>query len=276
MTNPLVSVIIPCYNMAQYLPEAVESILNQTYQNIEIVIVNDGSTDDTKQVIKELMQESDRVLGLYKPNGGLGSARNYGIKQAKGELILPLDADDKFEVTFIEKAVKQFSSDRRLKVVYCNAAYFGAKSGVWKLQDFDYNNMLLSNMIFSCAMFRRVDYDGVGGYNESILYEDWEFWLRLLKDDAKVFKIPETLFFYRQHERGSLMNGLSKRNEMHLKSLDVIFNNNSKEFIKTYGNPIEIELNRRRLQRQLDKPLIRWMLNHKNSILVKILEKLVK
>src|ERR1700761_1458333 len=91
MTDPLVSVIIPCYKQAQYLPEAVESVLAQTYPHVETIVVNDGSPDDTEAVAGRY---GDRIRYVWRPNGGISAARNTGITQARGAYLKFLDSDD--------------------------------------------------------------------------------------------------------------------------------------------------------------------------------------
>lgn len=108
---PKISVVVPCYNQAQYLDECLQSVLNQTYQDWECIIVNDGSPDNTEDVAKSWAEKDTRFIYLSKENGGLSSARNAGIEIAKGEWILPLDADDKIGERYLELAEKEFEND---------------------------------------------------------------------------------------------------------------------------------------------------------------------
>lgn len=273
---PLVSVIIPSFNSSKYLEEAINSVIQQTYLNWELLIVDDGSTDEIDEVVAPFLVSDKRINYVKKDNGGLGSARNYGIKNSNGTYILPLDADDKFDATYIEKAVHEFSKNPKLKIVYCEAEFFGTKKGQWKQLHYNYNQLLLSNMIFAAAMYKKEDYDSIGGYDESIAYEDWDFWLRLLKNGGEVYRIPEVLFYYRQHEKGSLMNNLAEKGEAHQIALRTIFNKNKDAFITVYGNPIEIELKRQKLLRELNHPLHKWVLKNKRSLLGRLLLKFVK
>ncbi len=272
----LVSVIIPSYNSAHFIADAINSVINQSYTNWELIIVDDGSTDDLERVIKTYLEEDTRIKFVKKSNGGLGSARNFGIQHAEGTYILPLDADDTFEPSFIEKAVHLFSNHNDLKVVYCEAAYFGAKQGIWHLKDYTYKDLLVSNMIFATSMFKKEDYERVGGYNEIILYEDWDFWLRLLKDGGEVYRIPEVLFNYQQHHEGSLMNELHNKGKKHQSSLKHIYNKNAERFIQAYGNPIEIELNRQKMERELNHPLHVWVRKYKKSLIGRVLLKCLR
>ena len=102
----LISVIVPCYNQAQYLDECLQSVLDQTYTDWECIIVNDGSPDHTEEIAKKWVEKDARFRYLFKENGGLSSARNAGIEIAKGEWILPLDADDKIGNQYLEQFLK--------------------------------------------------------------------------------------------------------------------------------------------------------------------------
>ena len=195
----IISVIIPCYNQAGYLPETLESLFQQTYPYWEAIIVNDGSPDDTEKIALEYVGKDQRVHYVYKENGGLSSARNKGIECARGEFILPLDADDIIKPEYIEKALKAFEQNPQIKLVYCQAVFFGEIEGKCDLVYQGYKNLLVGNAIFCSSIYRKVDYLKVGGYDENMRsgYEDWEFYIRLLDEDSIVFQIPLPLFNYR-------------------------------------------------------------------------------
>jgi glycosyltransferase involved in cell wall biosynthesis len=106
----LVSVLMDNYNYANFLPEAIESVLNQTYQNFELIIVDDGSKDNSKEIIKEYTKKDNRIKAIFKENGGQASAFNEGFKHCKGEVICFLDSDDKFKQTKLEKVVDVFKN----------------------------------------------------------------------------------------------------------------------------------------------------------------------
>ena len=114
--KPFVSVIVPCYNQAQYLDEALQFVIDQTYNNWVCIIVNDGSIQNTEEVAKKWVEKDARFTYLYKKNGGLSSARNTGIEKAKGNYILPLDADDKISNEYLELAINKFINDDTIKV----------------------------------------------------------------------------------------------------------------------------------------------------------------
>ena len=123
----MVSVIVPCYNQAIYLPEALNSLLAQTYQCWEAIVVNDGSPDETEKVALEYTWKDSRIKYVFKENGGLSSARNKGIELAQGEFILPLDADDIIHPEYMEKAMEAFEDNPFLKLVFCRGVFFGVK-----------------------------------------------------------------------------------------------------------------------------------------------------
>lgn len=195
----LVSIIVPCYSQAQYLDEALQSVLNQTYTNWECIIINDGSPDHTEEVAQRWVSKDSRFVCLKKENGGLSSARNAGITIAKGEFIVPLDADDKVAPNYIDLAVSSFQEDDSLKVVYSKAEKFGEAVGVWNLKPFSLIDLARFNMIFCSAVFRRADWELVGGYDVNMIYglEDWEFWIAILKNGGNVKCLDEVGFYYR-------------------------------------------------------------------------------
>lgn len=199
MSIPVVSIIVPCYNQANYLDEALQSVFDQTYQNWECIIVNDGSPDNTEEVAKKWIEKDSRFKYIYKENGGLSSARNAGIAIANGEYILPLDADDKIASNYIALAVLSFQEDHSLKVVYCKVAKFGDENGLWNLPPFSLFDLARYNMIFCSAVFRRVDWKLVGGYDANMIYglEDWEFWIAILKNGGNVKCLDDVGFYYR-------------------------------------------------------------------------------
>jgi glycosyltransferase involved in cell wall biosynthesis len=218
-----ISVIIPCFNLGKYLEEAVESVLSQTFPDFEIIIVNDGSTDkETLRILNEF--NNPKIQVIHTPNQGLASARNAGITRAKGDYILPLDADDLLESTYLEKAVKVLDENDNVGIVYCEAVFFGDEQGKWELPKYSLQQILLHNVIFSTAMFRKSDWVKAGGYKANMIYgwEDYDLWLSIIELKREVYKIPESLFFYRR--RRDSMTDQMKLNH-HLYSYKEIFKN---------------------------------------------------
>jgi glycosyltransferase involved in cell wall biosynthesis len=179
---PEVSVIIPCYNQGHYLHEAIDSVLGQTFCDLEIIVVDDGSTDSATRLTLDALNRSRTTL-IRRPNGGLAAARNTGIKTASGRYIMPLDCDDMLAPDYLRKAVSAMKSSSELGIVYCHAEKFGAENGPWKLPPYSRWRMLLGNIIFCSALYPHSDWEKVGGYDESLRrgWEDWDFWLSLLE-----------------------------------------------------------------------------------------------
>ena len=203
--RPIVSVVIPCYNYGEYLEEAIDSALEQTLQDSEVIVVDDGSTDPlTVEVLAKL--DRPRTQVIRQANTGLPGARNTGIETAKGRYICCLDADDTLEGTYLEKTVTLLESRPDIGFAYSWVRRFGAVEGVWEPEDFNLKNLLHYNHVSVSAMFRRQAWEAVGGYWDDMQpgYEDWEFWIRLGAEGYPGKLIPEPLLNHRRHERSMI------------------------------------------------------------------------
>ncbi len=198
-TLPLVSVIIPCYNQGLYIEETLNSVFSQTYNNIEIIVINDGSDDllTTDKLFK--LSSDSRIKILHIENKGVSAARNFAINISLGDYIFPLDADDLISETYIEKALSILEEDKSIDLVYCRAVYFGERSGEIDLGDYDLKSMLCRNQIINSVLLRKNKIIAIDGYDENFKlgWEDWDFYLRYIKDISQVHKINEILFKYR-------------------------------------------------------------------------------
>ena len=196
--NSMVSVIIPVYNMQDFLAKTIDSVLLSTYQSFEVIIVDDGSTDASYEVATEYSDKDKRVRCFTQENSGVSAARNHAIREAIGKYILPVDADNLISTDFIEAAVTVLDNNANVKVVRCKSVFFGDREGEWKLPEFSLKLLARKNMIDTCAMYRKSDWEFVGGYCENILgREDWEFWIALLKRDGEVVNLPFVGLKYR-------------------------------------------------------------------------------
>lgn len=198
MSPPLVSVVIPCYNQGEFLAEAIASVRRQTFGSFEIVVVDDGSTEpQTLSTFAQLSPQDCKVM--HTPNRGLAAARNHGIRHSSGKYILPLDADDRIAPGYLAAAVALLENDDRIGIVYPIVEFFGERSGIWRQSEFSAARLLYENMIVASAVFRRADWERVGGYREDMRFgwEDWEFWLSLVECGCGVVKLPEVMFYYR-------------------------------------------------------------------------------
>lgn len=238
---PKVSVVIPCFNQGQFIDEAVDSVLNQSLQDFEIIIVNDGSTDPiTIEKLKNYSKPKCKVI--CTSNQGPSFARNIAINESLSEYILPLDADDKIGSFYLEEAVKVLDNDVKIGIVYCEAEFFGEKSGKWELPEFSLDKILVSNMIFCSALFRKADFSGTKGFNPNMIYgwEDWDFWLSLIEKGLGVYKIPEVHFFYRIRNANSRSKYLENDNKIQGYLLKTIYLNHIDFYFNKMGNPINL------------------------------------
>lgn len=223
MQTPKVSIIVPCYNQAQFLDESLQSIIEQSYTNWECIIVNDGSPDHTEEIAQKWETKDPRFIYLYKENGGVSSARDVGINAAKGLFMLTLDADDKYEATFLEKAVAILIDHPQTGIVSSWGLYFTneKQSQVFKSTAQSVSDFLFHNGVnMGSSLFRKECWEQVGGYDENPAngYEDWEFYLRVCALGWRVNIIEEVLFFYRQHvvSRRKEMNRIDNDNKKYI------------------------------------------------------------
>ena len=197
---PKISVVVPCYNQAQYLEECLQSVLEQSYADWECIIVNDNSPDNTEEIAKKWISKDSRFKYLYKENGGLSSARNAGIEMTEGEWILPLDADDKIGNLYLELAEKEF--EKGYTIIYCEAEFFGVNNMLWNLPNYSYERILSGNIIFCSSFFQKKDWSKAKGYDLNLRNgrEDWDFWLSILQQNSSVKKLQYIGFQYRRKE----------------------------------------------------------------------------
>lgn len=196
---PLISIVIPCFNDAEYIEQSINSALNQTYSNIEIIVVDDGSNIETKEVLGKLEPKITKLI--TQENKGQSVARNGGITGSKGEYILVLDSDDFFEPSFCEKAIPLFENNAEVKVVSCytNLLYEDGTMGLFKTLGGSLEKFLCSNRALGSALFKKEDWQICGGYDEKMNQglEDWEFYIRMVKNGGTAAIIPEALYNYR-------------------------------------------------------------------------------
>lgn len=196
--KPLVSVIVPIYNAAPYLQETLDSILASTYRPIEVVMVDDGSKDNSLSIAKSYCEQYAECKVIEQANRGVSAARNSAIRATKGTYILPVDADDKIADTFIQKAVDIIEENNNVRVVGCRCWMFGAVDKEWELPQFSHALLARKNMIPATALYRKSDWQRCGGYCEQEIYrEDWDFWLSMMELGGTFYKIDEVLFYYR-------------------------------------------------------------------------------
>lgn len=189
--NPKVSVIIPSFNYGNYLEESIKSVLNQTYEDFELILVNYGSTDRTADIMEKYGKIA-KVLNI--PNNDLSNARNMGIKEANGEYILCLDADDILLPNFLEEVMNRASEST---IVATDGKYFGDKTERWISEA---GGFIFSNKIMCCSLFPKSMWEVIGGFDEDMgRFEDWDFWIRAVYKGYKVSLVPKILVNIRSH-----------------------------------------------------------------------------
>lgn len=240
--NKLISIIVPCYNQAHFLGEALQSVLNQTYANWECIIVNDGSPDNTKEVGENWIKKDRRFKYIEKHNGGLSSARNAGIKVSQGEFILPLDADDFIHEKFLEKLVPELENDNSSAIVTCYSKFFvDNKTNIvheLKPSGSTYRALMFENNIIATSLYRKSCWELAGGYDETMKngFEDWEFWISILKRNWNFKVVEEFLFFYRKSKKSMLLDTLQNHR---ISNMEYVFNKHKEIYKDNFENTIK-------------------------------------
>jgi glycosyltransferase involved in cell wall biosynthesis len=204
---PKVSVIIPTYNRADFIEDAVESVLCQTYKDFEIIIVDDGSTDSTKDVLQKFY---NKIRYIYKNNGGVASARNTGIKHAQGEYIAFLDSDDLWLPERLKFGVRALDADKNIGLFFsdCNRVFNGERASRTYFNDYKpYAGFVFRQLFMQCfiptltVILRKGCFKKAGMFNEELRScEDYDMWLRI----SACFKIDHTkmpLAILRSHSK---------------------------------------------------------------------------
>ncbi len=218
--QPLVSVIIPCYNQAQFLPESVASVVAQTYENWEIIIVNDGSPDNTSTVARSLsaVYPERSIRLIEKANGGQGSARNAGIAAARGEYIMPLDADDKLNSNALEYLIKISLTSVVPCVAFGAYKMFGIEHHTVNSYDlYSPENLKNFNMLHPSSLYHKSVWHLVQGYKEDRAiqgYEDWEFWVNCHRQNIPFLGTREAIINYRRHPGSALTKVIERHKEL--------------------------------------------------------------
>lgn len=200
---PLVSIIVICHNYGRFLREAVDSALAQTYPNCEVLVLDDGSTDDSLEVARSY---GDEVRVFTHPNMGIERTGNRGVEEARGELTAFLSADDRFEPTYIEELYGALKAVPEASYAYCRSQMFGADDRVLRAFPFSpYLIAMRTNYVNASALIWRADYLAVGGMSVvgEMTMEDWDLWLRLIEHGKRGTFVRKPLLLWRRHEGGS-------------------------------------------------------------------------
>lgn len=198
--STFVSVVVPIYNMQRYLAETITSILASHYDAFEVILMDDGSQDESLAIAREFAQNDSRIKVFSQSNAGASAARNHAIRLAQGPYILPVDADNNITPDYIREAAAYLDAHPEVKVVSCEVDYCGDKSGPMHFVAFSLPRLARKNMIDNCAMYRKQDWEACGGYAEHIKgREDWAFWIAMFKRGGEFHRLPMLGFHYRVH-----------------------------------------------------------------------------
>lgn len=203
-SDPLISAIVPCYNKSQHLAEAVESLLDQNYSNLEILIIDDGSSDNTPQVALNLIQKYHKfqIKYLRKPNGGPSDARNMGYRSSKGSIILMLDGDDIVRPGFITLGLAAMR-EHGANLVCTYLEEFGAESNVWRPPNYEPFSIRYENCFPNLSLTARELWDKNRGMKVALPFnEDWDFWINCSRHELIVYQIQEPMLLYRRASDG--------------------------------------------------------------------------
>ena len=213
-----ISVIIPCYNYGKYLSDAIESALAQTYKNIEIIVVDDGSTDNTVEIANKYP-----VKIFTQNNRGLSATRNFGISKATGQWIFPIDADDKIIENCFEQLLEKAKKENA-DIVCPGLQEFEGRNRSHRYADknLTLKGFKITNQVHASCLYKRGIWEDIGGYDENMKegHEDWDFWARALRKEYKMVAINEPMFFYRIHPDSMIR----KVGAFHIKNRDYILN----------------------------------------------------
>lgn len=219
--KPGVSIIIPAYNYAHYLPYAIDSALNQTYFPIEVIVVDDGSTDNTAEIVASY---GNKVKYVYQKNAGLSAARNTGIREAKYDYLVFLDADDTLEPTMVESAMKQFAGlPSDFGIVACLSKYIDSEGNLIKQTDFYYHPcgeitvqdiLLMTRFAPSSVVVKKSAFETCGYFDTSLRSsEDRDMWIRI-GQKFKIYLTADTLVNIRKHTSNMSSNPSRMRDNM--------------------------------------------------------------
>lgn len=200
--SPLVSIVITCYNYGNFIEDAVNSVEHQTYPNVEVIIINDGSTDSTDTVCKRLAAQYKSIRYLYQENRGIIATRNRGLTEARGTFIIFLDADDYLDKNYVHDTVQIALTDN-VDIVYTDYKMFGARNETSSFPQFTLEELKNHNFIHIGSLIR-AKAAKAAQFDEGIRqmsHEDWDFFLALCMSGAKAKKCASTFLWYRIHQQ---------------------------------------------------------------------------
>jgi glycosyltransferase involved in cell wall biosynthesis len=211
-----ISIIIPCYNSGSFLLEAIESCHRSIFQEFEVIVVNDGSSEPETLDILSQIETLDKVRVYHQSNRGASSARNFGVGKSRGEFLLFLDSDNKIRPDYLSRAFEVILRESQLAVVYSHPYFIGAVSNQearFEVKPFNLDSLFAGNYIDMCSLVRKKTFLEVGGFDEShelFFGEDWDLWIRFALAGWEFHFIDEILFDYRIRQE-SLMGQVDEK-----------------------------------------------------------------
>ncbi len=210
--NPQVAIITPIYNAEAFLAETLDSILASSYPHIEVILMDDGSNDDSLAIAQTYAAKDARVKAYTQPNAGASAARNHAIQLCNSPYILPIDADDLIHPDYVRQAVEILIQNPAIKVVSSEIEMFGDRTGRCHYPPFSLRLLARKNMIPICSMYRKSDWEKAGGYSPIVKgREDWDFWLSIFQHGGEFYRLPIVGVNYRIHA------GSKRKRTQHLK-----------------------------------------------------------
>lgn len=221
-----ISVVVPCHNYGRFLTEALTSIDTQTVAPDEVVVVDDGSTDDTSTIIESFIRSHPGTVLLSRsPARGVVSTLNDGVRATSSRLVVILSADDTMSPDYLEglaDAIDRTGAD----FAYASVHFFGNRTGTWTARSFSSRRLARTNYVNTSAMFRRELFDAVGGFDPAfgpLGREDWAFWIAAVDRGARGVAVPSVFLGYRRHPKGS-------RNDMSLRRVIALHTENRRRW----------------------------------------------
>lgn len=249
--TPKISVIVPCYNQGKFLSDALDSVINQTMTAWECIIVDDGSTDNSLEIAKIYATKDCRIQYVHQENAGPSAARNKGVSLTSASLIFFLDGDNKIYPDFLKMGVGYMNSHKECVLFNSRATYFGDKAGEFTLRYTSYKDLLVDNSIDCACIVRREEFNRIGGFDENLKgYEDWEFFIRLLYHNDKIFQDPRHLFFYRVSDNPNSVN-LHAKASNNEKTM-YIYRKHIDKYEEYFGTPFNVTHEYNRLNKELN------------------------
>jgi len=221
--SELISVIIPVYNVEKYLAECLDSVVNQTYQQLEIIVIDDGSTDSSRSIIKDFASRDNRIRIFSQVNGGQSKARNYGLKKASGSFVVFVDSDDRIQSFHIEELVTAIKKKKDLNLAMCKftkknselATAIRNRCEVLSDSFIEMINYLYKSdypaMSPTCKIYRKELFDNVQ-FHEGIIYEDGLLFYEILDQVSEIGLLDSISYYYRTTENSTLTSKISQKN----------------------------------------------------------------